>query len=114
MIRSQRAAQIWPLLALAARNRQTLTYTMVSKLTGLKAPGIGKALFLIQYYCEAKRLPQLTALVVKEKTGIPGEGLPMTATEFLRAVQKVFSHDWLTTLTPSDVELEQHARANER
>lgn len=87
---------------------------MVSKLTGLKAPGIGKPLFLIQHYCEAKRLPKLTALVVKEKTGMPGEGLPMQATEFVRAIQEVFAHDWLNTLAPSDVELERHARAEEQ
>ena len=71
----QRSQQLWSVLVLAAKNRQTLTYTMVSDATGLHRPGVGDALFPIQFYCEQKGLPALTALVVKEVNGIPGEGL---------------------------------------
>ncbi len=34
MTTNERAAQIWSVLALAAHNRQVLTYEMVARLTG--------------------------------------------------------------------------------
>ena len=41
---SERAAQIWSVLALAARNRQVLTYPIVSKLIGVPYAGLGQLL----------------------------------------------------------------------
>src|SRR2546430_1637524 len=63
---SERAAQLWAVLALAARNRQVLTYDLVAQLTGVARQGLGQLLEPIQSYCIVKNLPPLTALVVKQ------------------------------------------------
>jgi hypothetical protein len=67
----ERAAQIWSVLALAARNRQVLTYSIVGNLIGVPARGLGHLLEPIQSYCLLNRLPPLTILVVSEEDGMP-------------------------------------------
>jgi len=89
-----RAVQIWPLLAWAATNRQTLTYGIVGKLIGVPARGLGHLLEPIQAYCIEHRLPPLTALVVSSDTGMPGTGFT-AAEEVPKALQVVFSFNWL-------------------
>jgi hypothetical protein len=71
----QRAVQLWSLLVLAARNQQLLSYTTVEHLTGIPKVGVGGMLGTISHYCKSRNLPWLTALVVSEETGLPGEGL---------------------------------------
>ncbi len=100
----QRSQQLWSILVLAAKNRQTLTYTMVSEATGLHRPAIGDALFPIQYYCKEKGFPALTALVVKEVEGIPGEGLGIE--DLPRELQKIFKKEWLQQAAPKEEEFE--------
>lgn len=78
MTKYERASQLWPILALAATNRQVLTYNFVSKLTGIPRPAIGQFLEPIQAYCMAKKIPPLTSIVVSEQTGIPGSGFIAT------------------------------------
>ena len=104
MKNEQRALQLWSILVLAALNRQTLTYMMVSKLTGLHLPSVGDALFPIQYYCKENKLPPLTVLVVREKDGIPGDGLPYSPAECARSTQEVFSYDWSKHNAPGEDE----------
>ena len=72
MTREQRAAQIWAVLAWAAEHRQSMTYGMLAKLTGVPAAALGKLLEPIQSYCIIERLPPLTILVVRQETGLPG------------------------------------------
>ena len=64
----ERAAQAWSLLAFAATHRQTLTYELLAKLTGMHAAGLGAVLEPIQSYCLLHSLPPLTALVVNKVT----------------------------------------------
>jgi alkylated DNA nucleotide flippase Atl1 len=89
-----RATQIWPVLAWAAMNRQTMTYGMLGKLIGVPARGLGNLLEPIQAYCVQHELPPLTALVVSSTTGMPGTGFT-AASEVPKALQDVFSFDWL-------------------
>src|SRR4051812_7109612 len=100
MTRSERAQQLWSLLALAATNRQILTYDMVARLTGVVRPSIGDFLRPIQQYCTENKLPPLTALVVGEQTGIPGEGF-IAAADVPAAQMRVFDHRWLDANAPS-------------
>ncbi len=65
---------MWAVLALAARNGQVLTYSMMSQLTGRATAGVGAMLEPIQSYCVLNQLPPLTALVVHESDGMPGSG----------------------------------------
>lgn len=101
----ERAAQLWSVLALAATNRQVLTYDIVAKLTGIPRPGLGQLLEPIQSYCLERGLPPLTILVVKEDTGIPGEGF-IAAQDVPSAQMKVFSFKWLEHGAPSPEALE--------
>src|SRR5690606_8942959 len=96
----ERAAQVWPVLALAARSRQILTYDIVAQLTGVARQGLGPILEPIQSYCLLKRLPALTVLVVKKDTGLPGIGF--NAAEMIPREQlRVFEHDWLANGCPT-------------
>lgn len=97
----ERAAQIWPVLALAARHRQTLTYDLLSKLTGMMTPGLGKCLEPIQSYCLARGLPPLTVLVVSGKDGLPGVGFTGTQQSLPVAQEQVYSYDWIEHRCPT-------------
>ncbi len=104
----QRSQQLWPILVFAAMNRQTLTYTMVSKATGLYIRAVGKALYPIQFYCEQKGLPPITMLIVKKTEGIPESGL--VANDFPKKLQEVIQHPWLKCHAPAADEFEKADR----
>lgn len=107
MTKYERASQLWSILAFAATNRQVLTYDLVSKLTGIPRPGIGKQLEPIQSYCLAENIPPLTAIVVSEITGIPGSGF-FAAQDLPMAHIKVFQFDWLNYGCPKVDTFEQY------
>lgn len=109
MTTSERAAQIWSVLALAARNRQILTYNMIAKLTGIAQVGLGQCLEPIQSYCLLRKLPPLSILVVREKSGLPGVGF-IAAQDIPTAQQEVFSFDWLDHGGPSSDDFERAVR----
>lgn len=98
MDNSQRAHQLWSVLAFAASNRKTLTYSFLGKLVGLPAAAIGRSLYPIQYFCKQQGLPPLTVLVVNQETGLPGEGLVVD--DFAKMVQEVFAFEWISYRVP--------------
>ena len=106
MTRSERAAQLWPLLAWSATNRQTLTYGIVSQLTGLPQQSLGKNLEPIQSYCLERKIPPLTALVVSITDGRPGPG-NIESGDPLQAYIRIFEFNWLEHGAPSPDELAQ-------
>jgi hypothetical protein len=97
---SERASQIWAVLALASKNRQVLTYPIVSRLTGVPQPGLGQLLEPIQSYCLLHELPPLTILVVSSESGMPGTGF-IAARDIPKVQQQVFEFDWLGHGAPS-------------
>jgi|SRR5687767_10742796 len=99
-----RAAQLWPLLVFAARNRQTLTYELVGKLTAMHAAGVGGVLEPIQSYCLLHNLPPLSALVVNKATGRPGLGF-IAAEDVPEAFVRVFDFNWLARVPPTSQQL---------
>jgi hypothetical protein len=101
----ERAVQFWSILALAARNRQILSYDIVSKLSGVPRPGLGQLLEPIQSYCLLKKLPPLTILVVKEDSGLPGTGF-IAAQDIPKKQMEVFDFDWLKHGAPSSEDFE--------
>ena len=107
MKRSERASQIWSVLAWAARNRQSLTYAHVAALIGVPAAGLGQLLEPIQSYCILNKLPPLTVLVVQQDSGLPGPGFTgATAGDLAKAQQAVFAKDWLALGNPQAERLE--------
>jgi hypothetical protein len=112
--REQRAQQLWSILALAARNRQLLTYDMVGKACGLPAPSLGDFLRPIQQYCLEKALPPLTSIVVGKDAGVPGDGF-LAAQDVPKAQSDVFAKDWLAEDAPSAEQLaDAYTRAVDR
>ena len=105
MTRAERAQQLWSVLALAATNRQVLTYDIVARLTGVHRPGLGDMLRPIQQYCTENNLPPLTVLVVSEQTGSPGEGF-IGAADIPTAQMRVFQYPWLDTTAPTAEQFE--------
>lgn len=106
MSAAERAAQIWGVLALAAKNRQILTYSIVGKLIGVPARGLGHLLEPIQSYCLLKELPPLTILVVQEETGLPGQGFSAaSAGELAKKQLQVFEYDWIDHGAPKPEQL---------
>ena len=103
----ERAAQVWAVLALAARNRQILTYGLLGKLIGVPPVGLGQLLEPIRSFCLLHDLPPLTILVVQEETGLPGSGFTAaSAALFARSQLQVFEFDWLEHGAPAPGELE--------
>jgi len=97
MTQPEQAVLLWPLLALAARNHQILSYAEVEGLTGIAARGFGQPLGLIHVFCDRRRFPLLNLIVVQRETGLPGEGVPgraMSPEQYLIEQAKVFVFDW--------------------
>ena len=108
---SERACQIWSVLAWAARNRQTLTYADLGKLIGVPAAGLGNLLEPIQSYCKLNSFPPLTVIVVKSDGGLPGSGfIGATASEFGAALASVYGKDWLALGNPQPDKLDAAVR----
>jgi hypothetical protein len=109
MTAPERAAQIWPVLLLAARNHQILTYGVLADLIGVPCAGLGQLLEPIQSYCLIRGLPPLTVLVVGKKSGLPGDGFT-AAQEIPPTQMKVFGFDWIRQPKPTPNELGQAVR----
>jgi hypothetical protein len=103
MNKFERASQIWSVLVLAARNRQILSYAVLSDVVGIPPRALAQNLGPIHVYCMRNGIPALTSLVVKQKTGLPGIGF--TAAADIPAEQaKVFQHKWPSPPTPREFE----------
>lgn len=109
MNKNERAAQIWPILALCASNRQTLTYDRLGRLIGVPRQGLGQLLEPIQSLCIIRGLPPLTVLVVSDVDGMPGTGF-IGAQHVPSAQARVFSHDWTAGPHPDAREFEEAGR----
>lgn len=108
---SERAAQIWPLLCLAAVERKTFTYDQLGKLIGVPAPGLGRLMEPIQSLCLNEGHPALTSLFVSGKTGLPGAGF-IAAADIPKVHQEVFAFDWSERRPPTPEELQAAVEAN--
>lgn len=101
-----RALQVYLILIGAARNRQVLTYGLLAELMGFKGAGVfAHILGHIMYWCREEGLPSLTSLVVKEDTGLPGDGLTAPADANIER-EKIFQFCWYSILPPTAEELD--------
>jgi hypothetical protein len=100
MSRLDQTACIWPLLVFAAKNRQVLTYDLLGRLIGVPKSDLGRLLEPIQSHCILKALPPLTSIVVRARTGMPGEGF-IAADNLPQAQAETFLFDWLNYPVPS-------------
>lgn len=106
--RFEMAHRAWPILVEAAGNRQVLTYLQVAQRLGYKnARPMRQVLWPIHDYCQTKRLPPLTILVVNQSTREPGGGFTAWSGTVQEGQQAVFQEDWSRVGTPSIAELKQ-------
>lgn len=103
-----RALQAWQILISAAMNRQTHTYRSLSVLMYEKqAQGVlAQILSHIAYFCNENQIPPLTALVVNEQTGLPGDKIPTG--EDLNAIrERVYAFNWYNVYPPTENQLKE-------
>lgn len=106
MTKHQRASQIWSLLICAARERKSYTYGDIAKILGFAGAGVfAHLLGPIMRFCEEKGFPPLTVLVVKQDTGLPGEGLS-TLEDVNKDREAVFNFDWFSVEPPQNSDFE--------
>lgn len=109
---SERSAQIWSVLAWAAKSRQNITYSQLAQVTGAFTGGLGAWLEPIQSYCIINELPPLTVLVVQQDSGMPGSGfIGALAADLAKAQARVFAFNWLEHGNPGSEKLEQAVKA---
>ena len=99
-----RAQQIWQILVSTASGRRVITYKILAKLIGYKGAGVlGNPLAYIAYWCKQNNLPPLTSLVVNDKTGLPGKGIPVKKAHTYR--EQVYKFPWFKIIPPTREEL---------
>ncbi len=109
----ERAWQVWPVLVMAARQRQTLTYTTLGRLIGMPQNSLGRVLEPLQSFCIINNLPPLTSIVVN-KAGSPEPGYSATQmSEVPTSQARVYQFDWLdraVVVPPRPADLEEAVR----
>ena len=102
---SARALQIYQILLGLAHNRQTTTYGKLAEILGFDGAGVfAVPLGHIMYWCAENELPPLTSLVVKQDTGLPGDGLT-SPVDLHGEREQVFEYPWFKLYPPSPEEL---------
>lgn len=56
----------------------------------------------IAFFCNRNGLPPLTSLVVNERTGLPGESIPVEDAASKR--EAVFNYSWFDLIPPSPIQ----------
>jgi hypothetical protein len=102
----QLARQIWPRLVVLAERRSTISYQALGEPLGIRGQALqnfDRILAPIKYYCLRHGLPQLSALVVRKDTGLPGSGAEADDVD----IAEVFAYKWRerSPLVPSEAEL---------
>ena len=95
-----RAVQVWQVLINAARQRQTLTYRGLSRSMGFNGPRAAASfLASVGLYCNVEGLPDLTSIVVNERTGVPNNW--RLEAGLAAEHERVFQYNWLDVVPPT-------------
>lgn len=103
------AQRIWMIVAAFAMyrpdGRKTITYGDVAEAMGLDRRAghtLGRQLGIIAKYCILNDLPALNAIVVAEKTGVPGDEVMLRESKTIQQEQAaVLKVDWFSIRLPS-------------
>lgn len=108
-----RAVQTWPILAMVAHQRATITYGQLAAILGIHPRPIYLALDYIMHYCKRHDLPPLTAVIVSAGSGKPGPGLT-TAPDQDAALAAIYAVNWWRVVPPTIEELRAAKQAGSR
>jgi putative restriction endonuclease len=91
----QYAGRAWPILTRLAASEETITYGELARTLGIHWRSCSLFLAVIQDFCLEEQLAPLTALVVQQSTGKPGEGfIAWDIDDAKTAWQKVYGYHW--------------------
>lgn len=97
-----RASQCWQILISKASASSVLTYQELAELMGIHRRSLNRILGYIMFYCEQNLLPPLTSIVVRQDTGLPGEGFTAEQAASVPASHiLVFRYDWFDIRPPT-------------
>ncbi len=100
----QRAAAAWPILCIAARNGEPISYKQLANAIGMHHRPLNYLLEVIQKYCITERLPPLTAVVVRQDTKMPSTGFTAwDINDIESGLAEVFAKDWQSLRNPFEV-----------
>lgn len=95
------AGILWPVLVVAAKNREKPIYKELAPLISTNPLSVGKALEHIQSFCMESKLPPLSAIVVSKTTGLPGGGfIAWDIDDIDTAFEKVYEFPWGSIQNP--------------
>ena len=78
-----------------------MTYKDLAAALGYTTARVARApLWSIQDFCLEKGYPPLTSIVVNQRTGVPGRGFKLGASDLGDAQRRAFDHDWSTVPRP--------------
>jgi hypothetical protein len=94
-----KTGKVFQVLRSAAKAHKTLTYAEVGVQAGMHPRAVSPCLHEIQAWCDAWRLPHISALVVVKETQLPTrsyspDGNVMTPEKFEALKQEVFQFNW--------------------
>lgn len=108
MKQEQHAERAWIVLVCAAMNRQIITYKHLGEKLGIPPQGLGGILSHLLRYCDERRIPKLTSIVVSKQAGVPGTGFGSQVNlDAFR--EKVFAYAWHLERAPRWEELVEYA-----
>jgi len=95
-----------PVLKLLALKGETVTYKELGQLFNIHYRAVPSYLRILDIYCETKKVPHLNHLVVHQLSQVSGganmEDAPMTFHDQLEDQERIYNHDWLTDMLPSE------------
>lgn len=107
-----RAIQCWQILISKAAIKSICTYGDLARIIGFEGAGIFRYILgYIFYYCQKNNLPPLTSIVVRQDTGLPGEGFVieegLKPEEIPAKQMEVYKYNWFRIVPPTVEELKE-------
>ena len=108
----ERCLQVWQILTSKALNRQTITFTELTRLLRFRGDGAGTHPFVgpIDRYCRNNGLPLLSSLLIQADTGKPGVSYTGDRNSVEEERERVFDYHWFAIAPPTLEEFEQARR----
>jgi putative restriction endonuclease len=104
-IQLREAQTTWNALAEFAKDGRSQNYAELSKATGIHHRSFGRILLRVQNACAELALPNLTSIIVKRSTNLPGSGNDVAPEQLPFEQERVWEFDWLRIGNPFTIEM---------
>ena len=89
-----KAEEVYQVLRLAAEEHQCRTYGQIAEAVGLANRGVSIPLYFLWGFCKGRGIPHISAIAVNKKSQTPGQGYPLTESEWTAMKKLVFDFPW--------------------